>query len=205
MLPTDTLEPPESAHQHAAMSRKVANLLDALRTGRLRIVDRPLDTTIFCPRMEIYDDPDSLNIVATFEIPGVKVSDVSISLKPGQLEIRGQRLSRYSANPRRHPSVREHPSEVDAAPTRSNNTRFFPYRELRYGSFYRRLRLPPSIDISCITATMSDGLLTVSWPRSPSCEQIGLFSMTGAADSSEEHQTSPVPSDLHGLVEHDSR
>ncbi|KAJ6526213.1 hypothetical protein DFH09DRAFT_936347 [Mycena vulgaris] len=175
----------------------MANLLDALRTGRLRVVDRPPENTVFCPRMEIHDDPDSRNTVATFEVPGVKVSDLCIALKPGELEIRGERLARHRANPRRHPSLRgpSQITEVNAVPSRTEAesiTRFFPYRELRYGSFYRRLRLPSDADISCLTATLSDGLLTVSWPRSPSSDR---FTLAETADSHVERETSSVRSD----------
>jgi HSP20 family molecular chaperone IbpA len=100
-------------------------------------------------RMEVYDDPDSPNIVATFELPGVKTADLSISLKPGELEISGQRFSRYRANRRTHPSVRGSGSQTNDEddPGAQSNARFFPYREMRYGAFYRRLHLPPDIDV----------------------------------------------------------
>ncbi|KAJ6613561.1 HSP20-like chaperone, partial [Mycena sp. CBHHK59/15] len=99
-------------------------------------------------RMEVYNDPDSPNIVATFELPGVKNSDVSISVKQGMLLIQGQRHPRYPSRAR---------AEADS--------RYFPFQELRYGSFRRSLRLPSGADTSSITASLSDGLLTVSWPR----------------------------------------
>ncbi|KAJ6588382.1 hypothetical protein B0H19DRAFT_882990, partial [Mycena capillaripes] len=112
-------------------------------------------------RMEVYNDPDSPNIVATFELPGVKNADITIAVKQGVLLLQGERRPRYRRN--RHPSVRAH-------------ARMFPFEELRYGEFRRAVRLPPGVDVtvltllypqnSCISASLSDGLLTVSWPRS---------------------------------------
>ncbi|KAJ7706774.1 HSP20-like chaperone [Mycena rosella] len=196
----------ESAHQrttNAIRSRNMADLLDAVRTGRLRVVDRPLHNGPFCPRMEVYDDPDSLNILATFELPGVKVSDISISVKPEGLEIRGQRLSRCRGNHPRHPSAHgpseSQTSEMDGS-IRSNN-RFFPYRELRYGRFYRRLRLPSGANILCITAHLADGLLTVSVPRSPQAGPGMPGVAAGTADCRVRHNTSFVRSDPRGAVE----
>ncbi|KAJ7087602.1 hypothetical protein B0H15DRAFT_781192, partial [Mycena belliarum] len=117
-------------------------------------------------RMDICDDPDTPNIVATFELPGVKISDMSISLKPGRLEIRGHRLSRYRSDSVRHPSLRT--SEGDCAALDSSKmtrTRFFPYRELRYGPFRRVIRLPQGVENLLLLLLLSDGLLAVSWPR----------------------------------------
>ncbi|KAJ7137959.1 HSP20-like chaperone [Mycena epipterygia] len=209
MPPTRTSQPTkmsDSQHRHAIASRKMLDLLDGLSTGRLRLVDRPLENAVFCPRLEIYDDPESQNIVATFELPGVKISDLTISVQQENLEIRGQRLSRYGLNRRRHPSLSEL-SLADAVPAGADaesNIRFFPCRELRYGAFYRKLRLPSGADVSCISASLSDGLLTVSWPRAPLREPISSSPRVLAADSFMTRATSSVRSGPHGAPEHSS-
>ncbi|KAJ6531061.1 hypothetical protein B0H19DRAFT_1327052 [Mycena capillaripes] len=46
--------------------------------------------------MDLYDNPDSRSIVATFELPGVKIEDTSITVNQGILVIQGQRL--YTTN-----------------------------------------------------------------------------------------------------------
>ncbi|KAJ7143205.1 HSP20-like chaperone [Mycena crocata] len=119
-------------------------------------------------RMDIYADPDSPNIIATFELPGVKTSDVSISVNKETLIIQGERLNRYRSNPR-HPSLR---GVLQGNANEKSSARFSPYRELRYGHFHRKLRLPSDAEVSGITATLADGLLTVSWPRSPLHQQV---------------------------------
>ncbi|KAJ7704361.1 HSP20-like chaperone, partial [Mycena rosella] len=96
-------------------------------------------------RMELYDDPDSPDIVATFELPGIKTSDLSITVRQGMLSM-----------------------DVDAsqsAQTRKPEARHFPVHELRYGPFRRVVQLPTNADTSCINASLSDGMLSVSWPR----------------------------------------
>ncbi|KAF7343429.1 SHSP domain-containing protein [Mycena venus] len=177
MSPTRTVKSSRMSNpnsdQRQAARRMVQGIFRAIREGNLRVV-HPDPKAPFKPRMELYDNPDSANIVATFELPGVKISDLSISVKQGVLLIHGERRARYI--PHRHPSVRGHSQaqaeagdmDVDS-PTSSESAahaRLFPLEELRYGEFRRAIRLPPGADTSCINASLSDGLLTVSWPRS---------------------------------------
>ncbi|KAJ7772888.1 hypothetical protein DFH07DRAFT_952863 [Mycena maculata] len=110
--------------------------------------------------MEVYDDPASERVTATFELPGVKIADLSIDVKQGTLVVLGQWLCRYPRT-RQHPSVMPEVSAEDAGtPTAESSTRFFPCRELRYGYFHRRLRLSPGVNK--ITAKLEDRLLTVT-------------------------------------------
>ncbi|KAF7371776.1 SHSP domain-containing protein [Mycena venus] len=154
-----------------AARRMAQGIFRAIREGNLRVV-HPEPKAPFKPRMELYNNPDSPNIVATFELPGVKISDLSISAKEGLLLIYGERRAQYI--PHGHP-VRGHSQgqaeagdmNVDSPTSSATHARLFPLEELRYGKFHRVIRLPPGADTSCINASLSDGLLTVSWPRSP--------------------------------------
>ncbi|KAJ7028728.1 HSP20-like chaperone [Mycena alexandri] len=192
----------ESNRQVARQNARklILEVYDAIRRGNIH-VNRPDPNLPFRPRMEVYNDPDSPNIIATFEVPGVKITDLTISVKQGHLLIQGERHPKYRA--RRHPSVRglretsAGEMDVDSQPSAPNsvNARFFPYEELRYGAFARRLRLPPGVDTSCIGASLSDGLLTVSWPRSPpATRQADDSSMA----TSIERPTSSVRAEPHG-------
>ncbi|KAJ7075117.1 hypothetical protein B0H15DRAFT_41494 [Mycena belliarum] len=153
--------------------QSILAIYQAYRLGRLRRVPTP--TAPFRPRMEVYNDPDLPNVIVTFELPGVRISDVSITVpKPGMLLIQGDRRPRYG-RPRAHPSVRGHQEtetvdmDVDSQTSGHTqlDTRYFPCQELRYGSFRRAIHLPSGADASCIKANLSEGLLTVSCPRSP--------------------------------------
>jgi HSP20 family protein len=113
--------------------------------------------------MEVYDDPDSPNIVATFELPGVPIREIKISVKQGVLMIYGERHARYSpmAVANRHPSVRAAPSrpaeagamDVDRdSAAEDAHAKLFPVEELRYGRFQRAIRLPTGVDVSFVFA-----------------------------------------------------
>ncbi|KAJ7130223.1 HSP20-like chaperone [Mycena epipterygia] len=210
MSPAHTLKTPkmsgtESAQRQAAR-RYVLGIYEAIRTGRLRAV-APQPTGAFRPRMEVYDDPDSPNVIATFELPGVKISDLSISVKQGVLVIQGERRPRYRSN-RTHPSLRGQSQteardmDVDSAQASQAraqaDARFFPFEELRYGSFHRSLRLPAGADTSCINASLSDGLLTVSWPRSPVGTKMDQSPISER--SSVERPTSSVRAEPHNTT-----
>ncbi|KAJ7747911.1 HSP20-like chaperone [Mycena maculata] len=198
----------DSAQREAAR-KYILGVYEAIRVGRLRVAD-PQSTAGFRPRMEVYNDPDSPTIIATFELPGVKISDLSISVKQGMLLIQGVRNPRYTSD-RRHPSLRTYPQaeggemDIDTIDTpqasQARDARYFPFQELRYGSFRRALRLPTGVDTSCITASLSDGLLTVSWPRSPVIKQSDQnISMISAEHSAVERPTSSVRAEPQGTA-----
>ncbi|KAJ7164922.1 hypothetical protein C8R46DRAFT_1035584 [Mycena filopes] len=210
MSPTRTTKPARmsTTELNRQNARKmILEVYDAIRRGNLH-VKRPDPNQPFRPRMEVYNDPDSPNIIATFEVPGVKITDLSISVKQGHLLIQGERHPKY--RPRRHPSVRGQPEpaaggmDVDSTTSRptaldSANARFFPYEELRYGPFARKLRLPPGVDTSCIGASLSDGLLTVSWPRTlPTGTTQPEDASMDTEHTSIERPTSSVRAEPHG-------
>ncbi|KAJ7603040.1 HSP20-like chaperone [Mycena polygramma] len=171
--------PPSSAPrvQRQVSVSELRNLINAVRTGRLRVVDPPAEDTIFRPRMDVYDNPDSPNVVVTFELPGLAPADISVSVEHSSiLVVRGERACRHrssSNQSNRHPSLRNILNDTTPRPPiePALNMKFFPFQEIRYGMFRRRLRLPEGVDTSCITASLSDGLLTVCWPRTPSQKQ----------------------------------
>ncbi|KAJ7852286.1 HSP20-like chaperone [Mycena leptocephala] len=201
----------ESTHRRAAREL-IKRIRHALRKGDLRIV-HPDPNAPFRPRMEVYDDPDSPNIVATFELPGVPIREIKISVKQGVLMIYGERHARYSpmAVANRHPSVRAAPSrpaeagamDVDRdSAAEDAHAKLFPVEELRYGRFQRAIRLPAGVDASCINASISDGLLTVIWPRtlrSPPAAGQGVKQEQEMAMAMDEHKLQrPTSSVRHG-------
>ncbi|KAK0224072.1 hypothetical protein IW262DRAFT_1295727 [Armillaria fumosa] len=123
---------------------------------------------MFTPRMDVLDDPASSNIMATFELPGVRASDMSLSILDGHLIIQGERRSRLtasgSADSDTKPSGGD--SSTDAMDVDKKPSVQFPVKELRYGPFYRSYKLSHTIQQTDISASMVEGMLTVTWPRS---------------------------------------
>ena len=79
------------------------------------------------------------DLIATLEVPGLERRDLEISLHEGLLTIRGEK--------RQERQVRYH------------------HVERVYGAFVRSLRLPAAVDASRVTATVKNGLLTVTLPK----------------------------------------
>lgn len=88
------------------------------------------------PAVDVYQTEDE--VVVKAQLPGVKKEDVDVSIQDNTLTIR--------AETRREEEVDEEG--------------YF-RRELRYGTFARRLPLPAAVDEEQVKATMSDGVLEV--------------------------------------------
>lgn len=94
------------------------------------------------PVLDIHEDENQLVLKA--ELPGMKKEDIQISLHDGVLTLAGERKS-------------EHTEETASV-----------YRSERVlGQFQRSVTLPYQVDADKITATYTDGILTVSLPKSP--------------------------------------
>ncbi|KAJ7877293.1 hypothetical protein B0H13DRAFT_1631827, partial [Mycena leptocephala] len=115
-------------------------------------------------RAEIFDDPDHPNIEATFEVPGVKSSGIYLFVQGTILVIQGHRVPRHRRGP--HPSLPA-PQTITRSHPRGLSIRRagVAVEEFHYGKFYRAIRLPVGTAAESIRAGLSDGLLTISWPR----------------------------------------
>jgi HSP20 family protein len=92
------------------------------------------------PAVDIYDDKES--VVVKAEVPGMKKEDIEISLHDGFLSFSGER---------KHET--QHDSEENCRSERS------------LGRFQRSISLPCQVDAEKITATYTDGILTVTLPK----------------------------------------
>jgi HSP20 family protein len=78
----------------------------------------------------------------TVELPGCRMEDVHVDLQEGVLTIRGEKRSE-----------REEKEEQRR------------YVERTYGSFSRSFRLPPDADPDHLEASLKDGVLAITIPR----------------------------------------
>ena len=112
--------------------------------------------TFFLSRMDICDDPASLVITASFELPGVRREEIKLKVHEGNLMLFGQR--RLKLIPHGTP-----PSNVPLSPPchpdRSASTErmargavafpvIYPIQEIRYGKFHRSVPLPLRTKVS---------------------------------------------------------
>ena len=92
--------------------------------------------------LDVYETNDDFVVKAA--VPGVEPKDVDISVDDDVLTIKGE----FSQD-----------DEV--------NDDGWLRRELRYGSFHRALRLPPTVDADRAQATFEHGVLKLTLPKKP--------------------------------------
>jgi HSP20 family molecular chaperone IbpA len=121
--------------------------------------------------MDLVDDPTASRIVALFELPGIKSSDISLQIQEGHLVVFGTRSPPTLDSLKREfgsdsKSIKPQDEDVDMKLGVSESEAVkVPVQELRYGSFYRAIRIPGDIQESDVTATLLEGMLKVTWPR----------------------------------------
>ncbi|KAF6748041.1 HSP20-like chaperone [Ephemerocybe angulata] len=160
--------------------------LQAIKAGKLRVVTQehanPAIATRFTPRMDVVDDPSSNSLIAVFELPGIKTSDVTLQIRGGSLIISGERRAPPAVEKALRALQRSLPrNPLTAADslvsgemesdTDSNSGTALPstitLHELRFGQFYRAIPVPEGIKESDVSAALQDGMLTVTWPKYP--------------------------------------
>ncbi|KAJ3506468.1 hypothetical protein NMY22_g17240 [Coprinellus aureogranulatus] len=97
----------------------------------------------FKPRMDLHEDKEKNLVTATFELPGMKKEDINIDVHNGRLTVSAE--SKMSS---------EHEESGYAV------------RERRFGKFSRTLQLPQGVKDEEIKASMDNGVLTVTFPKS---------------------------------------
>lgn len=91
----------------------------------------------FMPKVEVKESDKDYSVIA--ELPGIKESDINVSLKENTLIIEGERKSEKTVEDKGH--------------FRS---------EFEYGNFYRAIPLLSDVDDKNVEASYKDGLLTIS-------------------------------------------
>jgi len=95
------------------------------------------------PRVDVAED--ERNVMLTAELPGVKESDIDVSLIGDQLTIKGEKRSQHDER-----------QEVEGPIRRT---------ERSYGAFQRTLTVPYRIDPGEVSAQFDDGVLTITLPK----------------------------------------
>ncbi|KAF8550090.1 HSP20-like chaperone [Imleria badia] len=101
-----------------------------------------------CFRMNFYEHADSNIVTTTFELPGLKREDITISLLHNKLTIAGESLDQ-----------------------RPQGEGEYTTRELPYGKFFRVLTVPLGMRPEDFKARMENGLLTLTFPKDPPMQE----------------------------------
>jgi HSP20 family protein len=131
-------------------ARRITNLRDELDQLFDEVAERFLGTpegtreTQFLggwlPPVDLYEDKDSLTVKA--ELPGMKKEDIDVALREGFLTISGER--------------KQEAKYEEAGASRSERV---------LGRFQRTINLPCEVNPEAITATYTEGILTVVMPK----------------------------------------
>src|ERR1700746_425729 len=114
-----------------ALQNRVNNLFREMNDG-----DSPLTTASFVPAVDIYEDPQK--VVLKLEVPGIEEKDLDIRVENNTLTVKGER-------------------KFEKEEKEENFHRI----ERRYGSFYRALPLPSTVDTENVQANYNAGVLKV--------------------------------------------
>ncbi|KAF7426326.1 hypothetical protein PC9H_008694 [Pleurotus ostreatus] len=98
--------------------------------------------TVLRPRMDLHEDAEKNAVTASFEFPGLKKEDVNIDFHNGRLTV-----------------------SAESNASSEKNEDGYAVRERRYGKFSRTLQLPQGIKDEDIKATMENGVLNVTFPK----------------------------------------
>lgn len=104
---------------------------------RAAFAPRSPAASTFAPPVDIVEDGDA--IVVTADLPGLELGDVSVNVENDVLTFSGER------KPEREEGVH--------------------VRERWYGTFSRSFKLPRTIDVERIEATLKNGLLRIRLPK----------------------------------------
>jgi HSP20 family protein len=101
----------------------------------------PVEETVWMPAVDVFEKEDKFVIKA--ELPGMKEKDIDVSMVGDTLSIRGEKRAEAEVKDEDY------------------------YRcERTYGSFYRSIPLPSTVDADKIEASFEDGVLEVVVPKS---------------------------------------
>jgi HSP20 family protein len=100
------------------------------------------DSALLSPAIDVSEDESRLTIEA--ELPGLERKDIELTVKDGVLMLRGEKSMEQESRDRSYHRI-----------------------ERRYGSFYRALALPDTVDADRVEAAFRNGVLTITLPKRP--------------------------------------
>ncbi len=148
------------------MQREMADMFNRAQS-MIDSDDQDGGGSFFTPAIDHHESDSEYRL--SLELPGVKRDDVSIDVADGQINISGEKQSRYETKD-------DHGSRT----------------ETRYGRFQRSIPLPEGVDADAVEATFEDGVLELTLPKveqkAPESRKIEIGSKHKALPESEQHE-----------------
>lgn len=99
--------------------------------------------------MDVYEEDG--NVIAKMNLPGIDPDDVNVNLDKNRLTVSGE----YSSE------------------KKEGDNKQYSYRERRFGSFTRSVRLPSQVDDENTAGDYKDGVLTITMPKLEEVDTTG--------------------------------
>ena len=129
---------PRRSSSLRSLQNEVNRLFESVFPGSFEGSEAP--SSVWSPNMDLMESDDQYHL--SVDLPGISKKDVSISVENNRLTIRGER----------------------AAESRTEDDNVL-RMERSFGSFYRAVRLPESVNEDAIKASFTDGVLSVVLPK----------------------------------------
>jgi HSP20 family protein len=140
------LLPWRPAEELSALQREMNRLFEQFFGERPRL---DIAHGGWMPRMDMVEMNDSLTITA--ELPGLEAKDVDVALAGDTLTIKGEKTQEHEDKAETHHVM-----------------------ERTYGAFSRMVRLPVPVSADKVKATFTNGVLTISLPKTEAARQRAI-------------------------------
>jgi HSP20 family protein len=128
-----------------ALQNRVNSLFRDLNDG-----DDPVAAASFVPAVDIYEDPQK--VVLKLEVPGIEQKDLDVRVENHTLTVKGERKFE------------------DEEPAIQEKEKNFLRIERRYGSFFRAITLPSTVDTENVQARYNAGVLKLELKKKPEAQ-----------------------------------
>jgi HSP20 family protein len=138
----------------AVLQNRLNSIFNDLATPET--ASETLATGNFVPAVDVYEDEQKL--LVKLEVPGIRREDLHIHIENRTLTVKGER--RFEAN------------------EKEEN---FHRIERRFGSFIRTFTLPATVDTEHVSATSTDGVLSIGLAKKPESKPRRIDVQVGPA------------------------
>ena len=132
--------------------------------GMLDDYDTARSSQMMMPRLDVEEDDDSYEV--SVELPGMKQEDVQIELNQNVLTITGEKRASFDDRGQRRGEEGAKFGKSEELERSEKSPRRSRWSERSYGRFTRSFTLPSDADTDRLEARFSNGVLTISIPKS---------------------------------------
>jgi HSP20 family protein len=140
------------------LQNQINRLFGEISPFSVRVHGEETPVAMWAPPVDVTETKDVLGF--KFEVPGFKQDELTLTVENGALTLEGERKFEEEKKDKNYHRV-----------------------ERSYGRFYRSFGLPANLDVSKVSATLADGVLTVELPKREEAKPKSIPIGTGSPKS----------------------